>query len=215
MRIEDEIVSEEPEPRRAVPQVSDASSFGADCLLIGSFVIALGTPIAHRIGVPHSVPTAVFYVVAIIAIMTALPFVVWMLHWGRPVPRRVRRIAYASLLYQLPVLAISAIAVAVDMERVLLGVAIMSFAAGVLVALAGERFREYPAPLRLILARTFATVCTPVMVLAFTQYVPHGADIVVDWAIPIPVVGACAVGVTQGFKRQMRLRDRVSMHGEE
>jgi len=200
------------EPQTAVPQASDAPAFGADCLLLASFVIACGLPLFHVLGIPESVPLAIVYATSTVAVAALMPFAVWLLHWGRPVPLRVRKIAMASLLYQVPMLVVGVLGVSVGMERVFLGVAIMGFAAAVLIALAGERFRDYPAPRRLIAMRICAAVLTPAVVLGLTQVLPDAVALVFGWAIPIPVVGAGAIGAAQGFRRQMALRDRLSTH---
>jgi len=203
---------EYPEPRTAVPQASDAPAFGADCLLIASFLIACGLPLFHLLGIPNSLPLAVTYALSTIAVAALMPYAVWLLHWGRPIPLRVRRIAWTSLLYQAPALLVGVLAVSLRMQRVFLGVAIMGFAAAVLIALAGDRFRDYPAPPRLVAVRICAAVFTPALVLGLTQVLPDAAALVFGWAIPIPVVAAGALGAAQGFRHQMALRDRLSAH---
>jgi len=129
------------------------------------------------------------------------------------VPLRVRRITATSLLYLAPMLIVALIVIALQMQRVFLGVAVMGFAAAVLIALAGERFRDFPAPTRLVLIRIGASVLTPAIVLLLTQWMPHGVEIVAGWAIPVPAVAAGALGATRGFRHQMLLRDRLISHG--
>lgn len=200
------------ESRTAVPQASDAPAFGADCLLLGAFVIACGLPLFHVLGIPTSAPLAIAYVGSVLVLVALVPRAVWLLHWGRPIPLRVRRITITSLLYQLPMLLVSMLAVSVGMQRVFLGVAIMGFAAAVLISIAGERFRDYPAPPRLIATRLVATVCTPVIVLGLTQVFPDAASVMFGWAIPVPIAAAGAIGASRGFAHQMELRDRLSAH---
>ncbi len=198
--------------RTAIPQASDASAFGADCLLLGGFVIACGLPLYYVIGTPRSVLLGTLYMASMVVLVALLPFAIWQLHWGLPVPLRVRRIAVTSLLYQAPILIVAAGAVALQMEHMLLGVSIMAYSAAVLIALAGERFHDYPAPMRLIAVRLMAVVLTPVIVLGLTQLMPDGLSLVAAWAIPVPVAAAGAVGATRGFRHQMLLRDRLSSH---
>jgi len=88
----------------------------------------------------------------------------------------------------------------------------MGFAAAVLIAIAGERFRDYPAPPRLIAMRVVATVFTPVIVLGLTQVLPDAAALMFGWAIPVPIAAAGAIGAARGFEHQMELRDRLSTH---
>lgn len=198
--------------RISFPQASDASAFGADCLLLDGFIIACGLPLFSLLGIPRSVPLAIIYVLSIMALIALTPFLAWMLHWGRPVPLRVRRISATSMLYQSPVLVVAFMAVALEMQSMLLGVSIMGFAAAVLIAVAGERFRDYPAPRLLIMARAGAVVLTPLVVLTLTQFLPHGTGLVAGWAIPMPVAAAGAVGAARGFAHEMHLRDRLSSH---
>jgi len=200
------------EARIAFPQASDASAFGADCLLLDGLIIACGLPLFSLLGIPSSVPLAIVYVLSIVALIALTPFLTWMLHWGRPVPLRVRRISATSLLYQSPVLIIVFIAVALEMQSMLLGISIMGFAAAVLIAVAGERFRDYPPSRALVVARAAALVLTPLVVLVLTQFLPHGNGLVSGWAIPMPVAAAGAVGAARGFAHQMALRDRLSPH---
>ncbi|MDO9108201.1 MAG: hypothetical protein Q7U89_04320 [Coriobacteriia bacterium] len=195
--------------RTAVPQESDASAFGADCMLVDSFVIACGLPLYYVIGIPSSIPLMLAYVASVVGLVALTPYMVWLMHWGFPVPLRVRRITVTSLLYFAPMLIIALIVIALEMQRVFLGVAIMGFAAAVLIALAGERFRDYPAPTRLVLIRIGAAVLTPAIVLLLTQWMPHGVEIVAGWAIPVPAVAVGALGATRGFGHQMLLRDRL------
>lgn len=200
------------ESRTAVPQESDASAFGADCMLLDAFIIACGLPLYYAIGIPSSMPLMLAYVASVVGLVALTPYVVWLMHWGRPVPLRVRRITATSLLYFTPMLMIALVVIAIEMQRVFLGVAIMGFAAAVLIALAGERFRDYPAPTRLVLIRIGASVLTPAIVLLLTQWMPHGVEIVAGWAIPVPAVAAGALGATRGFSHQMALRDRLISH---
>lgn len=199
--------------RISFPQASDASAFGADCLLLDGFIIACGLPLFSLLGIPRTVPLAIIYVVSVMALIALTPFLAWILHWGRPVPLRVRRISATSMLYQSPVLVIAFMAVALEMQSMLLGVSIMGFAAAVLIAVAGERFRDYPAPRVLVLARAGTVVLTPFVVLALTQLLPNGTELVSGWAIPMPVAAAGAVGAARGFAHEMVLRDRLSQHG--
>jgi len=211
MSLVDQFDTESSESRTAVPQASDSPAFGADCLLVAAFVIACGLPIFHFLGIPTAAPLAIAYVVSVLVLVALMPRVVWLLHWGRPIPLRVRRITVVSLLYQLPMLLVGMLAVSVGMQRVFLGVAIMGFAAAVLIAIAGERFRDYPAPPRLIAMRIVATVFTPVIVLGLTQVFPDAA-LMFGWAIPVPIAAAGAIGASRGFAHQMELRDRLSTH---
>ncbi|MDP2232022.1 MAG: hypothetical protein Q8K89_00180 [Actinomycetota bacterium] len=198
--------------RTAVPQESDASAFGADCMLVDAFAIACGLPLYYVIGIPSSMPLMLAYVASVVGLVALTPFMVWLMHWGLPVPLRVRRITMTSLLYLTPMLILALIVIALEMQRVFLGVAIMGFAAAVLIAVAGERFRDYPAPTRLVLIRVGAAVLTPAIVLLLTQWMPHGVEIVAGWAIPVPAVAVGALGAARGFSRQMALRDRLISH---
>lgn len=212
MSLVDHIDNEGSENRTAVPQGSDAPGFGADCLLLSALLIACGLPLFRVLGIPTAVPLAVAYVSSLVILVALMPRVVWLLHWGRPIPLRVRRIAVVSLLHQIPMLLVGVFAVSVGMQRVFLGVAIMGFAAAVLIAIAGERFRDYPAPPRLIAVRIVSTVFTPVIVLGLTQVFPDAASLMFGWAIPVPVAAAGAIGASRGFAHQMELRDRLSTH---
>ncbi|MDO8987883.1 MAG: hypothetical protein Q7V14_06640 [Coriobacteriia bacterium] len=86
--------------RTAVPQESDASAFGADCMLVDSFVIACGLPLYYVIGIPSSIPLMLAYVASVVGLVALTPYMVWLMHWGFPVPLRVRRITVTSLLSQ-------------------------------------------------------------------------------------------------------------------
>ncbi|MBU4556747.1 MAG: hypothetical protein KJ747_07745 [Actinobacteria bacterium] len=198
--------------RTAVPQESDASAFGADCMLVDAFAIACGLPLYYVIGIPSSMPLMLAYVASVVGLVALTPYMVWLMHWGLPVPLRVRRITMTSLLYLTPMLILALIVIALEMQRVFLGVAIMGFAAAVLIAVAGERFRDYPAPTRLVLIRVGAAVLTPAIVLLLTQWMPHGVEIVAGWAIPVPAVAVGALGAARGFSHQMALRDRLISH---
>ncbi len=193
----------------AVPQAGDASAFGADCLLLDSFVIACGLPLFSVLGIPGAPGLAAAYIASVAVLVALTPFLVWLLHWGLPVPLRVRRMSLWALMAMTPVLVAGTIAVAAGMQSVFLGVSIMSFSASVLIVLAGERFRDDPAPTRLRAVRIAATLLTPFVVLGLTQYFAPGTDIVAGWAIPVPAAAAGAVGASRGFLREMRTRDRA------
>lgn len=195
--------------RTAVPQAGDASAFGADCLLADSFVIACGLPLFWHLGIPGSPALAAVYIASVAVLVALTPFLIWLLHWGLPVPLRVRRMSLAALVGMTPVLVAGTIAVAAGMQSVFLGISIMSVSAAVLIVLAGERFRDEPAPIRLKTVRLGVALLTPLIVLGLTQYHAPGTDIVSGWAIPVPAAAAGAVGASRGFLREMRTRDRA------
>lgn len=195
-------------PRHPIPRAGDAVGFAADCLLFSAFVIALGVPIYYHFGLRSGTWLSLAYVLSAAALPAVAPFVVWLLHWGCPVPRRVRRVAVTAETFALPALLVTATVVTAGLDIALVGISVMSFVGGVVIVVAGGRFREFPSRPRLWAARMVFAVLTPLLLLCLTNGLPHGLDAISGWSIPVPVALAGALGAGRGFWRQMRLRDK-------
>lgn len=191
-----------------VPQVEDALGFGADCALFSALAIAMGLPLYHFLGIPHAFLIAAVYFVSAGVLATCMPYIVWLVRWGRPITLRVRVMVRHAFRYMLPALVVIALIVALDRQDMLIGVSVMAFVVMLLTGITGDAFLSRPAPRRLMLARIGCAVLTPLVVLGLTQVLPHGAEMMAGWAIPVPVAAAGAIGASRAFTVQMRLRDQ-------
>ena len=187
----------------ARPQMGDAVSFGADCTLNGALLVALGTPLYYVMQLPTTFALGLIYALMAGTLPFIVPFLVWLCHWGRPVPRPVVRMSGTALLYTIPAHLLVAYVVWSRTHVMLVGVAIMLYIGAMLIAVAGGRFGSCRPTPRLIVLRTGCMALTPLVIFGLTQALPHGFDIIHGWSIAMPVVVAGAIGAARGYHRYM------------
>jgi hypothetical protein len=181
----------------------DATTFGADIVLIGSFVVSIGIPIYHTYGLIGDPILRVWYAVSAAMLPTVLPLLVWGLRWGRPTREITRNLVRGALTYSLPVLIVVGSIAYAGLALGLTGAGVMIYLAAVLVAVVHAPLMGRTDRVRVLVARWGAMLLTPVIVLGFTNGLPHGLDAIQGWGIPMPVIAAGAYGCVRSVNRSL------------
>ncbi len=190
-------------PAHGAPTVVDSTTFGADIILIGSFVISIGIPIYHTYGlIGHPVLT-VWYAVSAAMLPIVLPLLVWGLRWGRPTRELTLSLVRGALSYSIPVLVIVGSIAYAGLAVGLTGVGVMIYIAAVLVAVVHAPLMGRTDRVRVVAARWGTMLLTPIIVLGFTNALPHGLDAIQGWGIPMPVIAAGAYGCVRSVNRSL------------
>lgn len=188
-------------PANEAPGGDDAPQFAADAVLLGSLVISVGIPLYHTYGITRQPILILAYVVSAILLPLVMPVVMWSLYWGRPPLNAIVSVLKAVFIVAAPALLGIIGVVYAGFDLVLTGVAIMIYVAAVLIVVAHPRLAGTRVRGRVLVARWAAIILTPLIVLGFTNGLPHGLDAIQGWAIPMPVMAAGAIGCSRALVR--------------
>jgi len=178
-----------------------AASFGADNLLLSSFVVTLGIPLFFLAGRDLSPPAVAVYTISAVVIPCCIALLVWWVRWNRPCAKVCRLLVKHVLLFSVPAAVLVYVVVIVDQRLSLVGISIMAFAAAVSVTATSAVF-DYDVGRRgMRVLRIAAVLATPAIIIGMADAMPRGLIAVQAWSIPVVIAAAGAFGAYKAIQR--------------